>query len=129
MNKLVLQLFKRPLLQETFYTMAAKLDLPGISRFDPDVEHSSIGPRWQAWREELDYYIAAANITNDKQKRNLLLHLAGPKVQNIFKTLREPGEERTFKSASDVLDGYFLPKKNVVYELFWRSCARTARVN
>ena len=98
--------------------MAAKLDLPGISRFDPDVEHSSIGPRWQAWREELDYYIAAANITNDKQKRNLLLHLEGPKVQKIFKTLPEPEEERTFKSASDALDGYFLPKKNVIYERF-----------
>ena len=96
--------------------MAAKLDLPDISRFDPAVDHSSIGPRWQAWREELDYYIAAANITNDKQKRNILLHLAGPKVQKIFKTLREPEEERTFKSASDALDDYFLPKKNVVCE-------------
>ena len=65
--------------------MAAKLDLPGISRFDPDVEHSSIGPRWQAWREELGYYIAAAKIKNDKQKRNPLLHLAGPKVQKFLK--------------------------------------------
>ena len=98
--------------------MAAKFDLSGISRFDPDVEHSSIEPIWQAWKEELDYYIAAANITNDKQKRNLLLHLAGPKVQKIFKTLREPEEERTFKSASDALDGYFLPKKSVFYERF-----------
>ena len=98
--------------------MAAKLDLPGISRFDPDIKHSSIGPRWQAWREELDYYIAAVNITDDKLKRNLLLHLAGTKVQKIFKTLREPEEERTFKSAGDALDGYFLPNKNLVYERF-----------
>ena len=96
--------------------MAAKLDLPGISCFDLDVEHSSTGPRWQAWREKLDYYITATNITNDKQKRNLLLHLAEPNVQKIFKTLCEPAEERTFKSASEVLDSYFLPEKNVVYE-------------
>ena len=32
--------------------------------------------------------------------------------------MREREEERTFKSASDALDGYFLPKKNVVYERF-----------
>ena len=85
--------------------MAAKLDLPGISHIDPDIKHSYIGPGWQAWRE-LDYFIAAANITNDKQKMNLLLHHAGPKVWKIFKkTLHEPEEERTFKSASDALDG------------------------
>ena len=65
--------------------MAAKLDLPGISHIDPDIKHSYIGPGWQAWREELDYFIAAANITNDKQKMNLLLHHAGPKVWKIFK--------------------------------------------
>ena len=65
--------------------MAAKLDLLGISRFDPDVEYSSAGPRWQAWREELNYYIAAANITNDKHERNLLLHLAGPKSRTFLK--------------------------------------------
>ena len=65
--------------------MAVKLDRPGISRFDPDIEHSSVGSRWQAWREELDYYIAAANITSDKLKRNLFLYLAGPRTLKISK--------------------------------------------
>ena len=74
--------------------MSAKLDLPGISRFDPDVEQSSIGPKWQTWREELDYYIAAANITNDKQKRTYFFILQDLNSRKFLKhcmNLRKKG--------------------------------------
>ena len=38
-------------------------------------------------------YIAAINITNDKQKRALLLYHAGEATQEIFETLHETGED------------------------------------
>ena len=56
------------------------------------------------------------NITNDKQKRALLLYQAGEATQEIFEMLPETGEDYTTAQAK--LDEYFSPKKNVVYQVF-----------
>ena len=60
-------------------------------------------------------YLVALNITEDKQKRALLLYQAGQATQEIFDTLPETGED--FAMAISKLDGYFSPK-NVDYEVF-----------
>ena len=69
--------------------------------------------------EELDKafqtYVAAMNITDDKQKRALLLYQFGPVTQEIFETLTDTGDYRT---AQEKMDAYFSPKKNVDYEVF-----------
>ena len=56
------------------------------------------------------------NITNDNQKRALLLYQAREATQTIFKTLPEIGE--AYITAQAKLDEYFSPKKNVNYEVF-----------
>ena len=56
------------------------------------------------------------NITNDKQKRALLLYQAGEATQEIFETLPETGED--YATAQAKLDEYFSPKKNVDYQVF-----------
>jgi len=35
----------------------------------------------------------ASGITDTKQKRGVLLHLAGPEVQDVFATLQDTGED------------------------------------
>jgi hypothetical protein len=45
----------------------------------------------------LDYYLRASGATDQKQKRAILLHLAGPDVQEIFETLPNTGDD--FKTA------------------------------
>ena len=49
-------------------------------------------------------YIVAMNITNDKQKRVLLLYLAGEATQEILEMLPETGEDCTTVQAK--LDKY-----------------------
>ena len=44
----------------------------------------------------------------------LLLHCAGPDVQDIFMHLQDVGT--TYKTAMDALNNHFEPKKNVVFE-------------
>lgn len=98
------------------YLMAAKLDLAPLPPFDPLSEPSSLGQRWKNWTKRFQTYIVAMNITDDKQKRALLLYQAGPATQEIFETLSDTGDD--YKTAQEKLDAYFLPKKNVDYEIF-----------
>ena len=57
------------------------------------------------------------DITDEKQKRALLLHHAGPSVDEIFDTLESTGEEKDYKKAIDKLTEHFSPQKNIAYEV------------
>ena len=56
------------------------------------------------------------NITNDKQKRVLLLYWAIEAIQEIFETLCETGEDYTTAQAK--LERVFFSQKNVDYQVF-----------
>lgn len=45
----------------------------------------------------------------------MLLHLAGPDVQDIFSTLADTGEATNYATAVTALNGYFLPKANAAF--------------
>ena len=96
--------------------MAAKLDLAPLPPFDPLHEPSSLSQRWKSWTKRFQTYVAAMNITDDRQKRALLLYQAGPETQEIFETLTDTGDD--YKTTQEKLDAYFSPKKNVNYEIF-----------
>ena len=96
--------------------MVAKLNLAPLPPFDPLNDPSSLSQRWKSWTKRFKTYVAALNITDDKQQRALLLYQAGPETQEIFETLTETGED--YKTAQEKLDAYFSPKKNVDYEIF-----------
>ena len=55
-------------------------------------------------------------ITNDKQKRALLLHVAGMEVQEIYFTLTGEDGSVVFADTLKVLDDYFIPKANIPFE-------------
>ena len=96
--------------------MAAKLDLVPLPPFDPLNEPSLLSQRWKNWTKGFQTYVAAMNITDDKQKRALFLYQAGPATQEIIETLSDTGDD--YKTVQEKLDAYFLPKKNVDYEIF-----------
>ena len=96
--------------------MATRVDLPPLPPFDPIADQSSLSQRWKAWTKRFETYLVATNITNDKQKRAMLLYQAGSATQEIFDTLTNTGED--YKTAQEKLDTYFSPKKNVDYEVF-----------
>ena len=58
----------------------------------------------------------AVNVTDDKQKRALLLYQAGQETQELFDMFTDTGE--TYATALQKLDDYFAPKKNADFEMF-----------
>ena len=55
-------------------------------------------------------------MTDDKQKRALLLHAAGIDIQEIYFTLVSEEESATFAETMKVFDDYLVPKSNVPFE-------------
>ena len=59
--------------------------------------------------------MTASGIDDPKQQRALLLHLAGPGVREIFRTIPEEtkGDAKDYKKAMESLTDYFKLKKNI----------------
>ena len=57
-------------------------------------------------------------ITVPKRKRALLLHYAGPEVDEIFDTLPNTGDDSDYATAVEKLNEYFSPQTNIAYEVY-----------
>ena len=95
--------------------MAKALTVPSVEPFDPRLE-SNVAIRWEKWLKSFNYFVIGSGITDKTQKRALLLHLAGPEVQQIFDTLADTGNSNDFDTAVEKLNEYFKPKKNISFE-------------
>ena len=64
----------------------------------------------------------AMEVTEDKQKRALLLHYGGPEVDEIFDTLQDVGEDKDYKRLKlkvvEKLTARFSPQVNATYEVY-----------
>ena len=61
-------------------------------------------------------YLVAMNVTDNKQKRALLLYQAWQGTQELFDMFMDTGE--IYATALKKLDDYFAPRKNVDFETF-----------
>ena len=61
-------------------------------------------------------YVSGKGVTNDLQKRSLLLHVAGMEVQEVYFTLVGEDTIATFQDTLKVLDDHFILKANVTFE-------------
>ena len=98
------------------FIMAVALSgLPCMGHFDTVGEPATLAQRWKRWEREFKLYVAAAGVTDDTQKRALLLHLAGQGVRDIFATFSEEdrGNDSDFNTAVQLLAEHFKQKKNV----------------
>jgi hypothetical protein len=105
--------------------MAMASETGGLANFDPSGE---AGPRWRRWRKSFEYYVIGRGIKEDERKKALLLHCAGPEVQEIFDTLPQITEEDAmfqgvgapdfthYLAAMTMLDRKFMPQANESYE-------------
>ena len=89
-------------------------NVPPVGPFATEEDHFS-GLRWRRWLERFEVYLVAANVTQDAQKRALLLHLAGERVYEIYETLDVPAGYDDLKNA---LTDKFSPAQNKEYERF-----------
>ena len=73
--------------------------------------------KWSVWKRAFQYFLTANQVTDEKRKVALLLHLGGPELQEVFHAVvPESVKIESLDAAVKVLDGHFLPKRNVTYE-------------
>ena len=94
-----------------------------IPKFDCHSDPATLGPRWTRWLTSFELFADGkgliitedANTTTRQRRRAMLLHLAGPDVQEIFSTLPDTGEATDYAATVTALNGYFLPKVNAAF--------------
>ena len=73
--------------------------------------------KWSAWKRAFVYCLTANAVTDDKRQVALLLHLGGPELQEVFHAIvDEHVKVESLSAAVEILDNYFLPRRNVTYE-------------
>lgn len=87
-----------------------------IERFDMNLDPTALGPRWKRWMRSFELYVESQGINDSKRKTAMLLHRAGPDVQEIFDTLSPAEEGDVYEAAKTVLNAHFAPKVNFTYE-------------
>ena len=106
--------------------MADLSAIPQIAPFTPDSDPTSVAQRWKRWSDRFDNLVVAMNVTDNKRKKALLLHLAGESVFDIFEGLvlpeipddADPAVTNAYTVAKGALDNHFNPKKNVEFERY-----------
>ena len=78
-------------------------------------EPATLQQRWTIWRSEFELFCAASGIKDAKQKRALLLHIAGTGIREIFRSIPDEkrGEDKDYKKAMDALTEHFQLKRNI----------------
>ena len=92
------------------------LDVSGLEPFNPKGEAHNLSQRWKKWKRAFSLYVTGKGVSNDAQKRALLLHVAGMDVQEIYFTLAGEGGDASFEATLKVLDDHFVPKANIPFE-------------
>ncbi len=82
-------------------------------------ESGGLAQRWQRWLRAFELYSTGRGVVNVAQKKALLLHKAGMKVQDIYYTL--PDEvalegENAYGMTVRVLNRFFRPHTNTPFE-------------
>ena len=92
-------------------------DIQGLQPFSCE-ETSNIGTRWKRWLRSFELYAGGKGVTNAEQKKSLLLHSAGVRVQDIFFTLPPEGtqDDTVYEKAVKALNKQFTPQVNTPYE-------------
>ena len=79
-------------------TTSVSLDVGCLEAFDPKGDPHSLSQRWKRWKRAFNLYVTGKGVTNDAQKRALLLHVAGMDVQEMYFTLAGADENTEFEA-------------------------------
>ena len=93
------------------------ISLPNFPPFEVHLDGNA-GPRWKKWLGRFERLTIGMGISDDTQKRALLLHYGGPEVDEIFDTLQDVGGDKDYKKAVEKLTAHFSPQVNVTYEVY-----------
>ena len=101
----------------------AKIELGGFAPFDASSDPTSICQKWKRWLRGFQLYADGKGLIltdgeddNKIQRRALLLHSAGPEVQDIFEVLPDTGGPKDYEMAEKALNDYFMTQVNIPFE-------------
>lgn len=87
------------------------------------IEGGRLAKEWQEWKGSLQCYFDSYEITDQKLMRAKMLHLGGPQLQKVFRSLdgtedfpEELVEKPWYDAAIEKLDAYFKPRRQDVLE-------------
>ncbi|XP_014672251.1 PREDICTED: uncharacterized protein K02A2.6-like [Priapulus caudatus] len=91
-----------------------QLDIGLFPEFDLAGDPSSVGPRWQKYLKAFRRYANAKGITDDGQKRDLLLTCGGQRLQDLYDTLHPEDSEEEEEGMERQLSTNLLVKQEMV---------------
>ena len=99
-------------------SMVTQLNILRVQQFNRHGNTNTIAQRWQRWKTCFDNFIVASRITDPDRQKAVLVHLLGPKCQDIYQTLTIPQIENLnqYQAAIQALDQHFPIQKNVPFE-------------
>ena len=101
--------------------MATLIELNGVGKFDPNAEPSQLNQAWKRWHRSFELFATGKGVSDPDQKKALLLHCAGPEVQDIYFKLTEVDSahgDTSYTVAVKTLDKHFENKVNAPYERY-----------
>jgi len=94
--------------------MAGAQQLPPYAEFSL-IDESTIATRWSDWLDGFQAMLRAMKITDDADRRAMLLYYVGNDVRKLFKKLDGTGDDNNYRNAHEALTKYFAPTMNRVY--------------
>ena len=91
-------------------------NIPAVESFVVEESSTNLDKKWKIWKEDFLLYLDATGVTQDAQRKALLLHLGGKDLKMVYRTLQHIDDN--FHAVVTKLDSYFQPKKNVTYERY-----------
>ena len=74
-----------------FWNGFGYLDVSGLELETPKGESNNLSQRWKRWKRAFNLNVTGKDVSNDAQKRALLLHVLGMDVQELYFTLAVDG--------------------------------------
>ena len=62
--------------------------------------------------------VVALNVTDNRQKKALLLNSIGEEAYEVYENLTTGAEDETYEAVIALLDEHFAPKINISYERY-----------
>ena len=81
-----------------------------------NLNESATDVRWRKRFNRLEHILLGLDVKDKMRQRALMLHYAGEKVNDIFETLTDTGDD--YATAKAKLTEYFAPKKHTKFEVY-----------
>ena len=72
-------------------------------------DYTRISVRWKKYKQRFENLVVALKVTDDRQKKALLLHYIGEEAYKVYENLTSGAEDETYKAVVTLLDEHFAP--------------------